>query len=257
MKKLILTGLAAAVASSAWAIIGTVRTEADARKGEIKWQPRDKSYAVTVVTKGGGSSHVVYPLASVVGLDIEKPKNFDRLVDLVRNKQGASAIKGLEEIVQTYKMLVWDKPAGRYLVQAYLAADQAKKAYEAARKIIDEDPTAAYVGELAPAYWRALRKNNETTKLENCLRMAATNGDRVSSAEALLMRGDVIIEDGSGSIEAHRKALAEGFLRVALMYIDPECKEVRRDAMNKCADSLDKIGHAARAEKMRSAARGL
>ena len=257
MKKLILTGLAAAVASSAWAIVGTIRTETDAKKGDITWQPRTKSYLVAIATKGGGKSNLEYPLKDVVGLDVEKPKNFDRLVDLVKNKQGASAIKGLEEIVQTYKMLVWDKPAGRYLVQAYLAADQAKKAYDAARAIINEDSTAAYVGELAPAYWRALRKNNETTKLENCLRMAASNGDRVSSAEALLMRGEVTIEDGSGSVEAHRKALTDGFLRVALMYLEPECKEVRRDAMNKCADSFDKIGQAARAEKMRSAARGL
>lgn len=257
MKKLVLTGLAAVVASSAWALVGTIRTETDARKGEIKWQPRTKSYLVAITTKGGGSSNLEYPLKDVVGLDIEKPKNFDRLVELVNNKQGASAIKGLEEIVQTYKMLVWDKPAGRYLVQAYLAADQAKKAYDTARAIINEDPTAAYMGELAPAYWRALRKNNETTKLENCLRMAATSGDRVSSAEALIMRGDIIAEDGAGSNAAYRKAITDAYLRVALMYNDPECKEVRRDAMNKCADSFDKIGHAARAEKMRSAARAL
>ena len=257
MKKLILTGLVAAAASSAWAIVGTIRTETDAKKGDIKWQPRSKMYQVAVTLKGGGSSNMEYPLDAVVGLDIEKPKNFDRLVELVKNKQGASAIKGLEEIVQTYKMLVWDKPAGRYLVQAYLAADQAKKAYEAARTIISEDPTAAYKGELAPAYWRALRKCNETTKLENCLRMAVSNGDRVSSAEALLMRGEVTVEDGAGSVESHRKALTDAFLKVALMYLDPECKEVRRDAMLKCADSMDKIGMAARAEKMRTTARGL
>ena len=77
MKKLVLTGLAAVVASSAWALVGTIRTETDARKGEIKWQPRTKSYLVAITTKGGGSSNLEYPLKDVVGLDIEKPKNFD------------------------------------------------------------------------------------------------------------------------------------------------------------------------------------
>ena len=81
MKKLVLTGLAAVVASSAWALVGTIRTETDARKGEIKWQPRTKSYLVAITTKGGGSSNLEYPLKDVVGLDIEKPKNFDRLVE--------------------------------------------------------------------------------------------------------------------------------------------------------------------------------
>jgi len=256
MKKLALAALAAFAVSSAWAVQGTIKTDKDTRSGDIKWQPRSKSYQLTY-KKGSTNVSAEYPLTDVERLDIDKPANFDKLVELVRSGQGAGAIGGLDGIVKTYKMLVWDKPAGRYLVEAYLAAGQAQKAYDTATGIISDDKSAAYTGELAPAYWQALLKLGKTTQLENCLSKAATTGDRVSSAEALLMRGDIIIANEGDNAEAHRKALTDSYLRVALMYHDPSCKETRREAMMRCASSLDKLGMAARAEDMRTQAKSL
>ena len=256
MNKLAIAALAALAATSALAVEGTIKTDKDTRSGDIKWQSRTKSYALTY-KKGSTNVSAEYPLADVVRLDIDKPATFDKLVEMVKSGRGAAAIGGLSAIVKDYKMLVWDKPAGRYLVEAYLAAGQAQKAFETATGIIAEDKTAAYVGELAPAYWQALLKLGKTQQLENCLRKAASEGDRASSAEALMMRGDMIIATDGDTHDAHRKALTDAYLRVALMYTDPACKDARREAMNRCAASLDKLGMAARAEGMRTQAKSL
>jgi len=154
MNKLAIAALAAVAAASAWAIQGTIKTDKDQRSGDIKWQSRTKSYSLTY-KKGNTNVSAEYPIGDVERLDIEKPAAFDKLVGLVKAGQGASAIAGLSAIVKDYKMLVWDKPAGRYLVEAYLAAGQAQKAYETASGIIAEDKSAAYMGELAPAYWQS------------------------------------------------------------------------------------------------------
>ena len=254
MNKLAIAALAAVAAASAWAIQGTIKTDKDQRSGDIKWQSRTKSYSLTY-KKGNTNVSAEYPIGDVERLDIEKPAAFDKLVGLVKAGQGASAIAGLSAIVKDYKMLVWDKPAGRYLVEAYLAAGQAQKAYETASGIIAEDKSAAYMGELAPAYWQSLLKLGKNQQLENCLRKATAEGDRAASAEALMMRGDMILATDGDTLDAHRKALTDAYLRVALLYADPACKDARREAMLRCASSFDKLGMAARAEGMRTKAK--
>ena len=102
--------------------------------------------------------------------------------------------------------------------------------------------------ELAPAYWQALLKLGKSQQLENCLRKASSSADRVTSAEALKMRGDMILAAGGDTPETYRQALTDAYLRVALLYIDEPCKEVRAAAMLKAGFCFDKIGMAARAE---------
>ena len=257
MKKAIFALAASAVlAMPAYAVQGTIKTEKDSKTGDIKWQGRSKSYSLTY-KRGTTNVSAEYPLADVVELDIEKPKNLEQLISAVQPGQGAASVAGLSAIVQNYRMLVWDKPAARWLVKAYLAAGQAQKAYETARGIISDDETAAYSGELAPAYWETLLKTGKATQLENCLKKAASSGDRATSAEALLMRGDMILAAEGDNHAAHRKALTDSYLRVALMYNDPKCRDVRRDALLKCAASFDKLGQGVRAENMKTQAKSL
>jgi hypothetical protein len=256
MKKTAILAMAAALAASAWAVQGTVKSETDSKTGDIKWQPRSKSYLVSF-KKGATAVSSEFPLDSVVKIDVEKPANFDKLVDLVSKGQGQSAVEGLKAIVATYKMIVWDKPAARWLVQAYLDAGKAQQAYDTAQDLIKDDKTAAYAGELAPAYWQALLKLGKKQPLENCLRLAASSDDRAASAEALAMRGDIIVADGGDSPDSYRKALVDAYLRVALMYTDPACREARRGAMLKCAMCFDKLGMGVRAERMKASAKEL
>ncbi len=256
MKRLMILFAAASVALPLWAVQGTIRTATDSKKGDIKWQSRSKSYAVSF-KKGNTMVSAEYPIADVEELDIDKPVGYDKAVESVRRGNGAAAIGVLTKIVQEYKMLVWDKPAGRYLVEAYITANNAQKAYDVAMSVINEDKTAAWKGDLAPAYWQALLKLGKMQQLEGLVKKAATSGDRAASANALVVRGDMILASEGASQEGLRKALTDAYLRVVLMYADEPCREARIDAMQRAADCFDKLGQAARAEQLRSQARKL
>ena len=150
MKRLMILILAASATAPLWAIQGTIRTATDSKKGDIKWQGRSKSYAVSF-KKGNTMVSAEYPLDSVESLEIDKPAGFDKAVENVQRGNGAASIAILTKIVQEYKMLQWDKLAGRYLVEAYLSANNPQKAYEAAESIIKDDKSAEWKGDLAPA----------------------------------------------------------------------------------------------------------
>ena len=201
MKRLMILILAAGATAPLWAIQGTIRTATDSKKGDIKWQGRSKSYAVSF-KKGNTMVSAEYPLADVEALEIDKPAGYDKAVENVQRGNGAASIAVLTKIVQEYKMLQWDKPAGRYLVEAYLAANNAQKAYETAEGIIKDDKTAEWKGDLAPAYWQALLKLGKNQKLEGLVRRAASSGDRASSASALVMRGYIILATEGESPDA-------------------------------------------------------
>lgn len=250
MKKLML-GLAAVSALELFAIQGMVKTETEEVSGDVKWHNREKKY---VIEKGKITKE--FPLADVVSLDIPKPNNFDRLVQMVEDGQGAAAVAGLTKIVADYRMLQWDKPAGRYLAFAHLAAGNAQKAYDVCSQIIAADKSAAWSGDLAAAYWQALLKLGKREQLEGLLKRAAASGSRQASAAALVMRGDIIAAASNDAPEEIKRALREGYLRVVLMYQDQECAGERAEALRKAAACFDKLGQSSRAETLRAQAKG-
>lgn len=257
MRKIaIVTVLASVAAMDLMAIKGTISTETDSKSGEIKWQPRTKSYALAY-KKGKTEVSAEFPLADVVKLDIAKPDGFDRAVEMVEKGQAAAAIPVLTKIVADYRMLVWDKPAGRHLAIAYITANQPQKALDACKAIIAEDKAAAWSGDLAAAYWQALLKLGKTEELTKLLDKAATSGNRAAAAAALVLRGDIIVAGGNDAPDALKSALRDGYLRVALMYNDAECARERGEAMLKAAQCFDKLGQVARAERLRAQAKAL
>lgn len=237
-------------AASAFAIQGSVSTETETVSGDIKWHGRDKKY---VIEKGKITKE--FKLAEVTALDIPKPAGYDKAVSAVEGGQGSSAISILTKIVADYRMLQWDKPAGRYLAMAHLAAGNAQKAYDVCSPIVAEDKSAGWSGDLAPAYWQSLLKLGKREQLEGLLKKAAASGDRQSSAAALVMRGDIIVQGSNDAGEEIKKALREGYMRVVLMYQDPECRRERGEALLKAAACFDKLGQAARAEQLRAQAK--
>ena len=78
----------------------------------------------------------------------------------------------------------------------------------------------------------------------------------MASAAALVMRGDIIMNASGDRPDELRKALRDGYLRVVLMYQDPECHRERVEAMMKAAVVFEKLGQVARAEKLRAQAKG-
>ena len=256
MRKPALMILAAAAATNLWALQGTLTTETETLTGEIKWQARNKQYVISV-KKGKTTVDMERKLDDVTGLDIPKPEGFDKAVEQVDGGQGAAAIPVLTKIVADYRMLQWDKPAGRYLAFAYLAAGNADKAYSTCQAIVSEDKKAAYSGDLAAAYWQAMLKLGKMEQLENLLKKAATSGDRASSAAALVMRGDIIVSTSNDAPDKLKDALRDGYLRVALMYQDAECARERGEALLKAAQCFDKLGQSARAEHLRQQAKSM
>lgn len=239
-----------------YAIQGTVyTTNGDSKTGDIKWQQRSKKYIVSY-KKGKTSVDAEYPLADVDRIDVNKPANYDKLVEFVQKGQGGSAIAGLQKIVTDYQMLNWDKPAGRYLAFAYISAGQTQKAYDTCKAIVDEDKTAAYKGDLAPAYWQTLLKTGKKQALDTALKNAATKGDRAAACAAAAMQGDIVLADGENAANL-KKALTEGYLKAFLMYTDADCTAERANAAMKAAECFDKLGQAARAEKIRAQAKAL
>lgn len=256
MRIMTVTALAALAATEVFGIQGTITTETDSKTGEIKWQARAKQYIVSI-KKGNTMVDMELKLADVVSIDIAKPAGFDKAVAQVEGGQGVAAIPVLTKIAKEYRMLQWDKPAGRYLALAHLAAGNAQKAYDCCREIIDDDKTAAYSGDLAAAYWQALLKLDKKDQLESLLKKAATSGSRPASAAALVMRGDIIFAASNENPEAMKKALRDGYMRVVLMYQDAECRRECGEAMIKAAQVFDKLGQSARAEKLRAQAKAL
>lgn len=253
MKKLI-TGCLILAAASAFAIQGTLTTETETLTGEIKWQGRNKQYVISV-KKGSTMVDMERKLEVVTRLDIPKPAGYDKAVQSVEAGQGTAAIPVLSKIVADYRMLQWDKPAGRYLVLAHLAAGNAQKAYDACLPIISEDKSAGWTGDFASAYWQALLRLGKKEQLESLLKKAASSGDRAASAAALVMRGDIIVQGSNDAPEELKKALRDGYMRVVLMYQDAECRSARADALLKAAKCFDKLGQASRAENLRAQAK--
>ncbi len=253
MKTSTYTGMAAlaAVLFSAGAacsqISGTIITTEDRRiEGTIKWKVREKTYAITA--KGGNVELEMAP-ASIKELLIPRPAALDAAVKSIQDGNAAAAVPVLEKLSADYLMLQWDKAATRLLTDAYIKAGEADKAIRVCEKIIASNPEAAYLGEMAPAYWQALMKAGRTSKIEDLLVKAVKSGDREASAFALIMRGDVIAASADSN-EATKKALRDGYLRVVTLY--RSVKSAQPEALYKAAKCFDKLGQSARADQMRT-----
>ncbi|MBR0066241.1 MAG: hypothetical protein IJQ00_01490 [Kiritimatiellae bacterium] len=220
----------------------------DVYSGAVRWSARDKAY---VVTKG--KLETQYKVDDVESVEVEKPAAFAVAAAQVAKGQGAAAIPALRKIVKDYAHLQWDKIAGRYLAEAYVADEKPAEALKVCQGIIDGEPSAAYRGDLAPAYWSALLSLNRQSQLEKALERAEKGDDRFSHGAALIMRGDIAMKAGNGSGDACKKALIDGYLRVVFLYKDAEIADrLRPEALYKAARCFDTLNHSTRADTMRT-----
>ena len=69
----------------------------------------------------------------------------------------------------------------------------------------------------------------------------------------MIARGDYAYADGGESVEAAKKALVDGYLRVALLYGDADVgPRLRPEALYKAAKCFEKMGQTSRAANCRS-----
>lgn len=253
MKTTVIAMLVAAFAAGAMAqVAGTIITpEGRKIEGTIRWNPRDKAYAI--IQKGGGNIELSMTKDKVRDLNIPQPKELAGAIEAVTRGNGAAAIDPLKKVVKNYQMLKWDVVATRYLAQAYLLDGNADKALSVCESVIKEDPEAAYLGEVAPVYWEALIKKDRVSKVEGLLTKAIQSGDRTASAFAQIRRGDLILAAGETPDNA-KKALRDGYLRVVTLYRG--IRDAQPEALYKAAKCFDKLGQANRADAMRSTLKG-
>ena len=241
--------LAATVGAADLKPTGTVYlTTGGSSEGTIQWRRSSKTYVVTT-----GRSTSTFSEDQVERVDVKPPALLDALAKRVASGSNLSAaVKSLEEIADAYDHLTYDLVATRWLAEAYLKQGNAKEAVSACEKVIRNQPEAAYAGEMAVPYWAALRKTNQTGKLQGLLDKAIASGDRVSAASALVARGDAALgaDDAAASSAANcQVALRDGYLRVILLYADP-ASEAYPEALYKGAQAFKKMGQSSRATQL-------
>ncbi len=225
---------------------GTITlTTGGTAKGKIAWRNVAKEY---VVTTDKGSRNI--PEDDVADVNVDRPKELADAIKKVKSggASAASAIPALEKIAKEYSHLTYDREATRWLAEAYLAQGNATKATAACEAIIRHDEEAAYKGELAVAYWRALMKSGKDAKLKLLLNQAIASGDQTAAAAALVQRGNAAMERGATAANC-REALIDGYLRVILLYNGEP--EAYAEALYMGAKAFDGMQQGARADKLR------
>ncbi|MDD4173123.1 MAG: tetratricopeptide repeat protein [Kiritimatiellae bacterium] len=255
MKMSIQTGLAALavtfMAAEAAAVQGVITMPNNSkREVDIKWIVRDKAYSIT--EKGRPIEMQLKP-DEIADLQIPRPRELDAAIESIRQGNAAAAVPVLEKLAADYLMLQWDKPATRYLAEAHVQAGNADKAIAVCEKVIAANPEAAYLGEMAPAYWQALIKRDRLSKVEDLLSKAIKTGDRLASANALIARGDLVQAAGD-TAEIAKKALRDGYLRVITLYKSE--RAAQPEALFKAAKCFEKLGQTQRADQLRTTLKG-
>ena len=240
MKKMAMIAVAALTAGVSLAQVQGLIIQQSGQQiaGKIQWRNSSKAY--TVEQKGG----------VVVEIEPEKVREL-RIPEppALRKAIAESDIAVLTKLIKEYAHLNWDTVATRHLAESYLKRGDAKAAREICEKVVAANPEAAYLGEMAPAYWTALIKCDRSAKAEEYIAQAIQSGDRRSSAFALNRRGDLIFGSGD-SPEAARKALRDGYLRVVTLYRD--VKDAQPEALYKAARCFDTLKQTGRADTFRT-----
>ncbi len=216
--------------------------------GNIRWMAQGKKYVVSQQLKDGKSVSTDVLLSEVSKVETPKPEKFDAAAKAVQAGKASAAIPVLEAIVAQYAMLGWDEPATRYLAQAKLASGDAAGAIKMCEAIIATKPDAAYLGEMAPTYWQALLKTDKKAKLSELISKAISNGDRAASAAALVMRGDILMEQ-----KEPMNALKDGYLRAVILY--ENVRAIQPEALYKAAKAFETLSQNGNAEKLRTTLR--
>jgi len=255
MKTFMHIGIAALTAtlvgSSALAVEGVITMpNLNKRTGDIKWSARDKAY---VFKERGSTVELTMKPDEIVDVQVPRPRELDNAIAAIQQGNAASVVSVLEKLATEYLMLHWDKVATRYLAEALVQSGKADEAIRVCEKVIAADPEAAYLGEMAPAYWQALIKRDRVSRVEELLARAISSGDRLASANALIARGDMIRTTGD-TAEIARKALRDGYLRVITLYKSE--RAAQPEALYKSAQCFEKIGQAARADQLRTQLKG-
>ncbi len=212
-------------------------------QGATRWLASKKQYVQTV-KQGNVDMTVEIPISQVDRVQAVKPAKWDEIRKNVSSKNFGAAIPALEAIMKEYTMLQYDTEAGSYLARIYMAQNRPADAVRICQSLIATQPEAGTRSSLAPVYWKALLATGQGANLAPTLDEAVRTAPRNIAAQALIVRGDLLKEQGKV-----KEALADGYLRVVVLFANVE--EAQPEALSKAAAAFDTLQQGQYAEKMR------
>ena len=233
---LLLIGASAGVAANVVTLKN--KSTVQAKPGGIEWRESAKEYRV--LTPDGVTMPV--PLAQVERVEVDKPAEFDKVVQMVGAKQYDAAIPILDDLIQKYRMLGWDVRARELLARAYLAKPDGKKLVATLRPLIEGDAKREVPPEVRVMYWKGLMLDKQVATLRTELEDAIATGSRELAALAQIQRGDLSRSEGK-----KEEALMD-YLRTVILF--EQVKAAQPEALSKAAELMDELRDA-RGEELR------
>jgi len=201
--------------------------EIDAK--QVTWRESDQEYRVEMAD----GTIMPFPKAQVARLQVDKPADYAKAMQLVTAKQPDAAIPLLEGLTTSYKMRNWDNEARKVLAQIYLGKNDAKKAALTLDDYFSSVPKAEVPVDVQVLYWKALLGADRSSTLKKELDDVIAGNDRETAAAAQLMRGTMNRQAGL------KEAAFLDYMRVVELFKD--VKSVQPEALFKAAELLEEM----------------
>jgi tetratricopeptide (TPR) repeat protein len=194
----------------------------------IEWREGAQEYVITTA-----ETTMPIPRAQVARAVVDKPAEYDQAVSLLRSRLFAQAIPLLESVVRKYRMLDWDAEASKLLAQAYMEANESKKAVAVMDNLLTLVPYDQIPVSLRMTYWKALLASGAHDQLRRELDKVIGAGMPDAVATAYLMRANLFLKLGEDD------AALSDFLKLITLY--PAQKAVQPEALYRAAELFDGI----------------
>ena len=219
--------LVATAAARADKVTLTNDREIEAKK--VTWRPSAQEYRVEMAD----GTILPVPKVQVARLQIDKPADFDKAMQLAAARQPDAAIPLLDGLVTSYAMLNWDNEARRALAQIYLAKNDAKKAAAVLDDYLANMPKAEVTTDVQSMYWKALLGADRASTLKKELDTAVAGPNREVAAAAQMMRGSMDRQAG-----LKEQAFLD-YMRIGELFRD--VKSVQPEALFRAAELLEEM----------------
>ncbi len=175
----------------------------------IEWRTSTKEYRVDT-----GQGIIPVPKADVADIQMDRPADLDKAIQLIEKDKGAEAITILESLIATYKMTRIEQEATGYLAEAYFVNKNfAKAASMMEDQIKDAGPSDISL-ENRRRYWQSLLALKREATLNKALDEAVASSNRAFSCAGRLMKAD------ASQMSGQREDALLDYLRVVTLYED-------------------------------------
>jgi tetratricopeptide (TPR) repeat protein len=214
------------------------------------WMPAAVANAAYLILKGSGKrvegsglrrnaqGHYVietgvgmqtFDAAQVERAEADPPPEWNQAMGMARTDP-ARAMQQFEQIAVRYRGLGWDDQAHGRLAQLAMRGED----YDTAIRAFQGMTTAMRESDgFRPAYWKALFEAGRVDRLETELTAAIRSGDRIPSARAHLLRGDIRMK------RRQLQPAVMDYLRVVILY--QAVQEVQAEALYKAGTALREL----------------